>query len=88
MLGGTQVAVVMFDDKGLPVDVRRQSGNGVSQTKLLDFEIVDGRGLPMPAEKRKLAPKVPPAEKPKDGAEKPKSGVNGVPAEAGSTGPK
>jgi hypothetical protein len=79
----------MFDGKGLPVDVRRNSGNGVSQTKLLDFEIVDGKGLPMPAEKRALAPKVaPPDEKPKGGAEKPKSGVSGVPAEAGSSGPK
>ncbi len=88
MLGGSQVAIVMFNDKGLPVDVRRQSGNGVAQTKLLDFEIVDGRGLPMPADKRARAPAPTSGEKPKDGAEKAKGGVGGVPAEAGSSGPK
>jgi len=87
MLGGAQQAIVIFDDKGLPVDVRRESGNGVAQTKLLDFEIVDGRGLPMPAEKKALIPKRATPEKPKDGADKPK-GPSGVPAEAGSSGPK
>lgn len=58
---GSQQAIVKYDAFGLPTEVQRQSGNGISVTRLLESKIEDGRGLPMPAEKKALAPKPRPA---------------------------
>ncbi len=48
-------AVAKFDARGVPTEVRRAKGNAVALTKLLDARVEDGRGLPMPADKKALA---------------------------------
>lgn len=76
---GSQDGIVKFDAFGVPTEVRRQSGNGVSTMTLLESKILDARGLPMSAEKRARGAKLPGAEV-KDGAARP--------AEAGAPEPK
>jgi hypothetical protein len=61
MYGNTQQAIARFDARGFPTEVVRTSGNGEAKTTLLESEVVDGRGLPMPADKKALAPKAPAA---------------------------
>ncbi|MCY2961090.1 MAG: hypothetical protein NTY35_13095 [Planctomycetota bacterium] len=81
---GSQQAIVKYDAFGLPTEIRRQSGNGVSTTRLLESTIEDGRGLPMSAEKKALMPK----RKADAGSAPTKDGALGRPAEAGAAGPK
>ena len=81
---GSQQAIVKYDAFGLPTEVQRQSGNGISVTRLLESKIEDGRGLPMPAEKKALAPKPRPAP-----ASAPvKAGAPAGASEGGAPGPK
>lgn len=54
---GVQEAIAEFDAFGVPTAIARGTGNGVSQTFLIESKIVDGRGLPMPAAKKAMAPK-------------------------------
>jgi hypothetical protein len=57
MYGHAQQAIAKYDARGFATEVVRTSGNGTATTLLLESEVLDGRGLPMPAEKRALAPK-------------------------------
>ncbi len=54
---GVQEAIAKYDAFGVPTAIARGTGNGVSQTFLLESKVEDGRGLPMPAAKKALAPK-------------------------------
>jgi hypothetical protein len=72
-------AVVVVDERGMPVDARRAQGNSLAQTKLLDGRVEDGRGLPRPADKKALAGTGPARPKPADAPQ---------PAGAGKEPPK
>lgn len=92
---GSQEAIVKYDAFGIPTEIRRESGNGVTKTALLESKVVDGRGLPMPADKKALippkgsAPAAPKdAPKPAKDAQPAKDGAAARPAEAGAPGPK
>jgi len=88
----SQEATAKFDAFGVPTEIKRQTGNGVAVTVLLDVQIEDGRGLPMSAEKKALIPPKSAAPGAAKGAvtpEKPvKDGAAAQPAEAGAPGPK
>lgn len=59
---------IAYDDVGGIREAKRTVGNGIVHTKLVsETKAVDGKGLPMPASKKDLAPKPVPAGKQKDG---------------------
>jgi hypothetical protein len=55
---------VSYDDKGNLREAQRESGNGILQTLPLETAAPDGKGLPMPADKRAMAPPAKPAPAP------------------------
>jgi hypothetical protein len=64
----TGMMKVSFDEKGNIQEVQREAGNGILQTKPIEVKVVDGKGLPMSADKRALVPqaaKAAPADAPK-----------------------
>jgi hypothetical protein len=79
MLGSGE-AIVKYDGTGVPTEILRATGNGVARTQLIEAEIVDGRGLPMPADKRALAPPKDAAAKPTEAGSPPRQPDGGAPA--------
>jgi hypothetical protein len=77
---GSQEAIVKYDATGVPTEILRATGNGVARMQLIDAKIVDGRGLPMPADKRALAPPKDAAAKPTEAGATPRKPDGGAPA--------
>ncbi len=58
---------VSYDEKGNLKEAQRESGNGILQTRPLETATPDGKGLPMPADKRAMVPVAPQVSTPAQG---------------------
>jgi hypothetical protein len=59
---------VWYDEKGNLKEAQRESGNGILQTLPLETATPDGKGLPMPVDKRALAASAPKPGAPEKGS--------------------